>query len=64
VRDGVTGFIAHHDKAFIEGTVQLLCDSNLRLRMGAAAREQATAESWHSVFELVYEGYQIAIQAS
>jgi hypothetical protein len=31
--------------------------------MGAGARAQASAESWDSVFDLVYEGYCAAIQA-
>ena len=57
VRDGVTGFVAHEDADFIARTARLLCDAELRARMGAEARIQASAESWDAVFDQVYEGY-------
>jgi phosphatidylinositol alpha 1,6-mannosyltransferase len=63
VRDQGTGFVAGDDAAFIDRTAQLLNDAALRLKMGTAAREQATAESWDTVFEQVYDGYQTAIRA-
>ena len=60
VRDGVSGFVAHSDAEFIEYTARLLRDAGLRRSMGAAARAQASAESWDTVFEQVYEGYGVA----
>jgi phosphatidylinositol alpha 1,6-mannosyltransferase len=63
VRDGSTGFVAQDDADFINRTAQLLRDAQLRSTMGAAAREQAITESWDCVFDRVYEGYQVAIQA-
>jgi glycosyltransferase involved in cell wall biosynthesis len=62
VRDGISGYVAHSDAGFIELTGRLLCDATLREKMGAAARAQASAESWDSVFEQVYEGYRVAIR--
>lgn len=62
VRDGINGFVARSDAEFIERTARLLCDAALRERMGADARCQASAESWDSVFEKVYEGYGVAIR--
>lgn len=62
VRDGISGFVAHSDTEFIEQTSRLLGDAALRERMGSEARTQACAESWHSVFEQVYDGYRVALQ--
>jgi phosphatidylinositol alpha 1,6-mannosyltransferase len=62
VRDGVSGFVARSDAEFIERTTRLLCDRALRERMGSDARRQASAESWDSVFEQVYDGYRVALQ--
>jgi len=62
VRDGISGFVAHSEAAFIERTMRLLCDTELREKMGADARTQACAESWDSVFEQVYDGYRVALQ--
>jgi glycosyltransferase involved in cell wall biosynthesis len=57
----VTGFVAHTDSEFIEHTARLLNDHVLRRRMAEAAREQASLESWDSVFEKVYDGYRTGI---
>lgn len=62
VRDGITGFVAAGDRQFIEQTARLLRDTDLRTRMGHAARIQAAGESWDAVFERVYEGYRAGIQ--
>ena len=61
VREGVSGLVARDDAEFIRGTARLLCDPELRARMGQAAREQACGESWDAVFEKVYEGYRAAL---
>jgi glycosyltransferase involved in cell wall biosynthesis len=58
VNPGVTGFVAQSDSEFIEYTAKLLTDPALRKSMADAAREQARGESWDSVFEKVYAGYQ------
>jgi glycosyltransferase involved in cell wall biosynthesis len=60
VNHGVTGFVAQSDAEFIEHTAKLLNDAALRRRMAQAAREQAAGESWDSVFDKVYAGYQCA----
>jgi phosphatidylinositol alpha 1,6-mannosyltransferase len=62
VREAVSGFIARTDSEFIERTAGLLRDTGLRVRMGQAAREQASGESWDAVFEKVYDGYRAAVQ--
>jgi len=61
VRDGLTGFVGRTDAEFIERTARLLRDPKLRTCMGAAARVQASGESWDAVFEKVYEGYRVGI---
>jgi glycosyltransferase involved in cell wall biosynthesis len=60
VRHGVSGFVAENDDEFIAQTATLLRDCELRLRMASAAREQAGQESWDSVFDKVYSGYETA----
>lgn len=63
VREGVSGFVAETDEQFIERTTRLLRDAELRARMGANARLQACGESWDTVFDQVYEGYRVGIEA-
>jgi glycosyltransferase involved in cell wall biosynthesis len=63
VNRGVTGFVAHDAAEFIEHTARLMKDSALRRQMAAAAREQASGESWDTVFEKVFEGYKVGIAA-
>jgi phosphatidylinositol alpha 1,6-mannosyltransferase len=64
VREGVTGFAACSDSEFVERTAALLRDADLRTSMGKAAREQASGESWDTVFEKVYDGYRAGIQGA
>ena len=61
VNDGVSGYVAQSDAAFIECTARLLRDAMLRRNMALAARAQASGESWDTVFEKVYEGYHTAL---
>lgn len=58
VREAVSGFVAAADGEFIDRTARLLRDADLRARMGGAAREQASGESWDAVFDKVYDGYR------
>ena len=61
VNDGVSGFVAANDAEFVERTAQLLRDAELRRAMSTAARAQACGESWDSVFDRVYAGYETGI---
>jgi glycosyltransferase involved in cell wall biosynthesis len=63
VEEGRTGFVAASEEQFIDRTARLLVDTQLRHQMGAAAREYACGESWDTVFERVYDGYRVAIDA-
>jgi len=63
VREGVSGFVARGAGEFVDRTARLLRDGELRAGMGEAAREQASGESWDSVFDQVYDGYRVGIQA-
>lgn len=63
VKDGVTGLISANDAEFIAHTARLLKDQALRQSMASAALLQARGESWDSVFETVYDGYQVAMEA-
>jgi glycosyltransferase involved in cell wall biosynthesis len=61
VDDGVSGFVARSDGEFIEQTVRLLQDPELRQRMACAARAQALGAHWDTVFQKVYAGYDVAL---
>lgn len=63
VHQGHSGFVAQSDADFIARTAQLLRDADLRRSMSSNALEQARGESWNSVFEKVYEGYKVGIDA-
>jgi glycosyltransferase involved in cell wall biosynthesis len=63
VEEGRTGFVAASEHEFIDRTARLLLDAQLRHQMGAAARAYACGESWDTVFERVYEGYRVGIDA-
>jgi glycosyltransferase involved in cell wall biosynthesis len=59
VRNGLTGFVAGTEDAFIESVLQLMRDSALHERMREAAREHVRQYSWDRVFEnAVYEAYR------
>ena len=63
VTPGVNGFVASTPDDFIELTTTLLTDAALRARMGSAARDYASTQSWDCVFEQVYQGYRTGIAA-
>lgn len=62
VKDGTSGFVARSHSEFISQTARLLRDTELRQRMGQAARDQACGESWDTVFEKVYDGYREGVE--
>jgi len=61
VRDGVSGFVAGDERRFIARSVALMKDRAGQVRMRAAAREYALTMSWDSVFEKVYDAYDVAL---
>jgi glycosyltransferase involved in cell wall biosynthesis len=63
VCDGISGYVAASGGEFIERTVRLLRDADLRRKMAEAARQQACSESWDTVFDKVYEAYLTGIAA-
>lgn len=62
VRDGVTGRIVP-DEEFATAIAAILADPALHARMRHAARQDALAASWDSVFEGVYAGYESILPA-
>ena len=64
VKHGVSGFTASSEDEFVDHCARLLFDTNLRHKMAEAARQQALGESWDSVFEKVYDGYRVGIEAA
>lgn len=60
VEEGKTGFVAADDD-FADTILKILLDPDLHRNMRLAARTEAVAASWDSVFESVYEGYARAI---
>ncbi len=64
VRQGVSGFVAENETQFIDYVRLLMGDTELRHRMSAAGRAQASETSWDSVFEKVHEAYAVAPSGS
>jgi phosphatidylinositol alpha 1,6-mannosyltransferase len=58
VKSGVTGFVAHDDRTFIQCIVELIQKPEMRAEMRRAAREYACSISWDRVFEQVYDAYE------
>jgi glycosyltransferase involved in cell wall biosynthesis len=57
VEDGLNGFAASTSRDFIDSVTRLALDSDLRERMGLAARKTAVRQSWESVFSGLFESY-------
>jgi glycosyltransferase involved in cell wall biosynthesis len=61
VQDAVTGRIVP-DAGFAPAIAELIEDRELHARMRSAARAYALTQSWDSVFEGVYRGYEPILQ--
>jgi len=57
VKEGETGFVAEDCSGFVKALMRLQADPALRSKMGQAARQHATENSWNRVFDRVYEAY-------
>ena len=64
VRQGDTGFVAKSLAEFMESIRRLHADRQLLQRMRIAARQQALACSWDSIFDGVYKAYEEALSMS
>jgi len=64
VRQGDTGFVAKSLAEFVESIRRLHADRQLLGRMRSAARQQALACSWDSIFDGVYKAYEEALSMS
>jgi glycosyltransferase involved in cell wall biosynthesis len=57
VEPGAAGFLAEHDRQFIDAAVRVVHDHELRVRLGRGARIAALRWSWEAVFERLYQVY-------
>lgn len=57
VQDGITGYVAADDHAFLKHILHLYDDRDALSRMKLAARAQAMSLSWDRVFDSVYDAY-------
>jgi glycosyltransferase involved in cell wall biosynthesis len=66
IRDGQTGFVATSERGFLPGcldaALKLMAEPELHHRMREAARELACRASWDTVFEQVYQAYEVCLQ--
>lgn len=62
IKNGVSGLVAKDDRGFLEATVNLMSQPELHRRMREAAYDVARRASWDSVFEQVYQAYEICVQ--
>jgi glycosyltransferase involved in cell wall biosynthesis len=61
IKDGISGFLSNDFAASLK---QLMHHHELRLEMGEAARKFANTQSWHHVFENLYQTYSEGLTIS
>jgi glycosyltransferase involved in cell wall biosynthesis len=61
VDDGITGFSASTDAAFVRRVAEMMMSPELHAMMSAAARRQACRASWDAVFDDIYAAYDYAL---
>ena len=61
---GVSGWLAANEQEFLAAGVTLARDSELRARLGRAARDSALAWSWDSVSDQLYDVYSETLLAA
>ncbi len=62
IRDGKTGLVARSESDFLKATLGLISQPELHSQMREAARELACHASWDSVFEAVWQAYELCAQ--
>ena len=62
IRDGKTGLVARSNSEFLKATLGLMSQPELHAQMRAAASELARRASWDSVFETVWQAYELCVQ--
>ncbi len=62
IRDGETGYVAHEPADYARYAIKLFDERDTVKRMKAAARENASSNSWDSIFEGVYDAYRETIR--
>jgi phosphatidylinositol alpha 1,6-mannosyltransferase len=62
IEDGETGLVAKNEKAFLKASLSLMEQPELHQRMREAARKRAARASWESVFQQVYQAYEVCVQ--
>jgi glycosyltransferase involved in cell wall biosynthesis len=61
IDEGVSGFCAATDAAFIRRVAEIMMSPELHAVMSAAARQQACRASWDAVFDDIYAAYDYAL---
>lgn len=61
-RDGGSGVVAKNARAFLRATLSLMSQPELHRQMRETARQLACQTSWESVFEQVYQAYDVCLQ--
>lgn len=59
---GATGYVAETNEEFVGRALELARDTELRKRMGEAARERVAGASWDAAFEKTYLAYREACE--
>lgn len=62
VCDEETGIVAASKRQFLNATLNLMAQPQLRRQMGEAARELACQTTWDNVFEQVWLAYELCVQ--
>lgn len=62
IREDETGIVAKSKRHFLNATLNLLAQPQLRQQMGEAARQLACQTTWDNIFEQVWQAYELCIQ--
>jgi glycosyltransferase involved in cell wall biosynthesis len=62
IRNGTSGLVAKNASGFLKATLSLMSQPELHRQMRETARQLACQTSWESVFEQVYQAYDVCLQ--
>lgn len=62
IGDGTSGVVAKSAREFLKATLALMRQPELHRQMRETARQLACQSSWDSVFEQVYQAYEVCLQ--
>ncbi len=62
IANGETGLVAKTEQDFLGAAIHLMAEPELHAQMREASRQRACRASWTSVFQQVYQAYEVCVQ--